>query len=133
MPSPFSQQEPEGDFKRARGGGRESEPLPSNSLTLPPATAEELINQFVIMNLEQGVPSADQPLSGDVGKFLQTEMNSGEYAKSALSHLGSLALLRVLIPRGTLGGHPTRHHKSTHGYQSASRFAAVTGAGGTFI
>lgn len=60
------------------------------------------------MNLEQPVPSADRPLSGDVGKSLQNEMNLGEYAKLALSHLGSLVLLRLLIPLHTLRGHPAQ-------------------------
>lgn len=43
------------------------------------------------MNLEQGVPSwADQPLSGDVGKFPQDKMNLGGYTKSAVSQVGTL-------------------------------------------
>lgn len=38
------------------------------------------------MNLEQGVPSADCPVNGGVGKFLQNGTNLGEFAKLARSH-----------------------------------------------
>lgn len=58
------------------------------------------------MNLEQGVPSADQPLSGDVGKFPQNKMNLGGYAKSAVNQVGTLVSSSGST-LGTLGGHPT--------------------------
>lgn len=48
--------------------------------------AEELINQFVIMNLEQDVLYADQPLNKGDGKCLQNEVSLREPTKSVPSH-----------------------------------------------